>query len=170
MRLNKATTHAIRTLATCARADGELIKVSEIAGQLDLTQQNAFKIVHLLSRAGFVKAVRGRHNGVKLSKPAAEIRIGDVVTSMEALSYEKSGAADGELAAAADQLGLIDDAFAAFIAVLNRTTIDDMLKAERKPAGAPVRGKRAARKPAAKSAKSAKPAKAREARRSMPRS
>lgn len=143
MRLNKATTHAIRMLATCARTE-ELMKVSEIAARLDLSQQNAFKIVHLLSRAGFLKATRGRHGGVTLSQPAASIRVGDVVEAMEEMTFERAES-DSGAKQSSDRLGLIDDAFAAFVAVLNQTTVADMAKAERKaeqsaaPAG---RGKR----------------------------
>lgn len=168
MRLNKATTHAIRTLAACARADGELIKVSEIAERLDLSQQNAFKIVHLLSRAGFLKAMRGRYGGVKLSKPAAEIRIGDVVTAMEALTFERAEVSDGHVDSGVGQLDLIDDAFAAFVAVLNRTTVADMATADRKPAKpvkSSVRPKRAAGKAVSKPVKVVK---ARASRRSLP--
>lgn len=165
MRLNKATTHAIRTLAACARADGELIKVSEIAERLDLSQQNAFKIVHLLSRAGILKAMRGRYGGVKLSKPAAEIRIGDVVTAMEALTFERAEEADGHVDSGVGQLDLIDDAFAAFVAVLNRTTVADMATADRKPAKPAARPKRAAGKAVSKPVKVVK---ARASRRSLP--
>lgn len=164
MRLNKATTHAIRTLATCARSEAELIKVSEIAERLDLSQQNAFKIVHLLSRAGFLKAMRGRYGGVMLARPAADIRIGEVVTAMEAVNFERGDGSDG----GGDQLDLIDDAFDAFIAVLNRMTIADMAKIERKPARpAPRSSKRPASKPPTKTIKSGK---AREPRRSQVRS
>ena len=60
MRLTKTTSHAIRILIDCAQAGGELIKVAEISGRLEITPLNVFKIVHMLSRAGFIVAVRGR--------------------------------------------------------------------------------------------------------------
>ena len=89
MRLNKSTSHAVRILIDCAKAEGRLIKVAEISERLDITQQNAFKIVHLLSKAGFLSSVRGRHGGVRLARPAAKIRIGDVVRSIETLGQEE---------------------------------------------------------------------------------
>ena len=88
MRLNKSTSHAVRILIDCAKAEGRLIKVAEIAKRLDITQQNAFKIVHLLSKAGFLASVRGRHGGVRLARPAAKIRIGDVVRSIETMGRD----------------------------------------------------------------------------------
>ena len=84
MRLTKQTGHAMRILIDCAHAEGELVKVAEISARLGITKQNVFKIVHLLSRAGFISASRGPSGGVRLAKPAELIRIGDVVRSIEA--------------------------------------------------------------------------------------
>lgn len=166
MRLNKATTHAIRALVACAGRQGELLKVSELAGQLDLTQQNTFKIVHLLSRAGFLQAARGRHGGVRLSRPATEIRVGDVVRNMEELSFDGSGEPSAVVSGGA-RLGVIDDAFEAFLGVLNETTVADMAR-EAARSGKPA-GRGTAKASARPSRRSAKVAKARDARRSPAR-
>jgi Rrf2 family nitric oxide-sensitive transcriptional repressor len=121
MRLNKSTSHAVRILVDCAKADGRLIKVADIAERLDITQQNAFKIVHLLSKAQFLTSVRGRRGGVKLARPAAAIRIGDVVRSIETVGQEGSGKAErGSLNS------IVDDALEAFISVLDQHTLEDM--------------------------------------------
>jgi Rrf2 family nitric oxide-sensitive transcriptional repressor len=121
MRLNKSTSHAVRILIDCAKAEGRLIKVGEIAKRLDITQQNAFKIVHLLSKAGFLSSVRGRHGGVRLARPAVQIRIGDVVRSIETLGPEqKEAAGRGSLNR------IVDDALGAFISVLDQHTLEDM--------------------------------------------
>ena len=72
MRLTKSTSHAIRILIDCARADDRLVKVAELSQRLQITQQNAFKIVNLLARAGLIEAMRGRNGGVRLARPAKE--------------------------------------------------------------------------------------------------
>lgn len=136
MRLSKTTNYAIRILLDCALADPNLVKVAEISERRDITLQNTFKIVHLLSRAGFIRAVRGRHGGVRLAKPASEIRIGDVVRAMEILHLEierenEGSGAQGQLAAL-DQL--FDNALGAFISVLDEHTLEQMIKAQRKEA------------------------------------
>lgn len=147
MRLSKTTNYAIRILLDCAVADPNLVKVAEISERRDITLQNTFKIVHLLSRAGFIRAVRGRHGGVRLARPASEIRIGDVVRAMEILNLEvereerERTAAQGQLAAL-DQL--FDNALGAFISVLDEHTLDQMIKVQRKEAS----GARAKAKPA----------------------
>ena len=56
MRLTKSTGHAIRILIDCARAGDGLIKVAELSERLRITQQNVFKIVNLLARAGLIVA------------------------------------------------------------------------------------------------------------------
>lgn len=133
MRLSKTTTYAIRILLDCAAAAPDLVKVAEISERRDITLQNTFKIVHLLSRAGFLQAVRGRHGGVRLSRPAAEIRIGDVVRSMEMLRLEvESEEGTENQLAALDQL--FDNALDAFISVLDEHTLEQMSKAQRREA------------------------------------
>jgi len=135
MRLSKTTNYAIRILLDCAVAEPNLVKVAEISERRDITLQNTFKIVHLLSRAGFIRAVRGRHGGVRLSRLASEIRIGDVVRAMEMMNLEleteeATGAGPQRQLAALDQL--FDSALDAFISVLDEHTLEQMIKVQRK--------------------------------------
>ncbi len=121
MRLSKSTTNAILILIDCAQCKDELAKVGEIADRLDITQQNTFKIVHLLSRAGFLEAVRGRYGGVRLAMPASSMRIGQVVREMESRV-----SVSGEPSHAQRFDRLVDDALDAFIDVLDGYTLADM--------------------------------------------
>lgn len=149
MRLSKTTNYAIRILLDCAEAQPALVKVADISDRRDITLQNTFKIVHLLSRAGFLQAVRGRHGGVRLARPAPEIRIGDVVRAMETMQLEieetgERGSPESQLAAL-DQL--FDNALGAFISVLDEHTLDQMVKVQRKePAGARAKAKAPSRR------------------------
>jgi len=68
----------------CTRGEPRLVKVADLAAGLDLSMQNVFKIVHILSRAKLVACSRGRHGGVRLARPAEQIRLGDIVRAMEA--------------------------------------------------------------------------------------
>ncbi len=132
MRLNKSTSYAVRILIDCARAGDRLIKVADIAQRLDITQQNAFKIVHLLSRAGFLASVRGRNGGVRLARPATKIRVGDVVRAIEFTRID--GNQSGSHASLTQ---IVDDALEAFITVLDQHTLAEMAKASQ---GAPETG------------------------------
>ena len=95
MRLTKSTSHAIRILIDCARADARLVKVAELSERLQITPQNVFKIVNLLARARLIEAVRGRNGGVRLARPASAIRIGDVVRATEVTHVEIEEGAGG---------------------------------------------------------------------------
>ncbi|MGD9671397.1 MAG: Rrf2 family transcriptional regulator [Hyphomicrobiaceae bacterium] len=140
MKLNKATSHALRILTACARSEAELQKVAELAETLELTQQNTFKIVHLLSRAGFVEGERGRYGGVRLKLSADLIRVGDVVRAME-LAPDRDAAAG---AAESGHMQLFDAAFEAFVSVLNQTTIAEMARAQASQSGAEKKAKKRA--------------------------
>lgn len=157
MRLSKTTNYAIRILIDCAQAEGALVKVAEISERRDITLQNTFKIVHLLSRAGFLKATRGRHGGVQLARPATEIRIGEVVRAMETTPFEIEGeSAEGKAPGAQQQLAaldqLFDSALGAFISVLDEHTLAEMMKSRR------LGAEPAAKKQRARSRATAKPA------------
>jgi Rrf2 family nitric oxide-sensitive transcriptional repressor len=143
MRLTKSTSHAIRILIDCARAGDRLIKVAELSQQLDITQQNVFKIVNLLARAGLIEAVRGRNGGVRLARPASEIRIGDVVRASEVTQVEiEDGPAGRRRKPSGSVNRILDDALGAFIDVLDQHTLADM--AEGRPPAPPPPRRRAA--------------------------
>jgi len=135
MRLNKSTSHAVRILVHCAKSDDELVKVAEIARRLDITQQNTFKIVHLLTKGGFLGTVRGRNGGVRLARPAAKIRIGDIVRSIEL-----SGTDGMEPGQGTGLNEIVDDALEAFISVLDQHTLADMVNAGQPLADATATG------------------------------
>jgi Rrf2 family protein len=135
MRLTKQTGHAIRILIDCALAGDQLVKVADVSDRLGVTKQNVFKIVHILSHAGFLAAVRGPNGGVRLAKPATSIKIGDVVRSIEVTRVQVEGGNDptsndtdpGNINA------MFDDALTAFITVLDQHTLAEL--AVRSPTG-----------------------------------
>jgi Rrf2 family nitric oxide-sensitive transcriptional repressor len=141
MRLNKSTGDAIRILIACARAEGALVKVVDLSATLDITMQNVFKIVHILSRAGLTAAVRGRHGGIRLSRSADKIFIGDIVRAMEQTELAADAERQDEGApSAADVTRVLDDALEAFIAVLDRHSLADMVAREASQAAKPTAG------------------------------
>ncbi len=169
MRLTKQTNHAIRILVHCAGQRDQLLKVAEIAGDLDITQQNVFKIVHLLTRSGFLKAMRGRHGGVRLARPPVEIRIGDVVRATESTRM----AIDDDDATVSQKSRqpinhVFDSALEAFISVLDQHTLEDMAKGARVASPAPVRKSASRGSPLLKPLAAA-PSKSRTARQPSPK-
>lgn len=130
MRLTKSTSHAIRILIDCARASDGLIKVASLSARLDITPQNVFKIVSLLTKAGLLEAVRGRNGGVKLGRPADQIRIGDVVRATEVTHVEIEEGAPSGARSGHGVNRILDNALEAFIEVLDQHTIADMVRTQ----------------------------------------
>jgi Rrf2 family protein len=131
MRLTKSTSHAIRILIDCARASGGLTKVATLSERLGITQQNVFKIVNVLTKAGLVEAMRGRHGGVRLARPAGSIRIGDVVRATEVTHVEiEEGAPAAKRGRGHGVNRILDSALVAFIEVLDQHTIADMAQSQ----------------------------------------
>lgn len=129
MRLRKTTSYSVRILMECAAADGKLVTARDLAGRLDLTQLNIFKIIQMLSSAGFVEAVRGRHGGFKLARPAKEIRIGELVRTTEATEIALEAIEEG-VAKSRPLNALFDEALEAFIAVLDQHTLADLVRSQ----------------------------------------
>ncbi len=129
MRLTKSTGHAIRILIDCAGADDRLLKAAELSERLQITQQNVFKIVNLLAREGLIEAVRGRNGGVRLARPADQIRIGDVVRATEITHVEVADCAPVRKQKSRSGVNeILDDALGAFIDVLDQHTLADMVR------------------------------------------
>jgi Rrf2 family protein len=140
MRLTKSTSHAIRILIDCARADARLVKVAELSERLQITPQNVFKIVNLLARARLIEALRGRNGGVRLARPASTIRIGDVVRATEVTHVEiEDGGAGRKPKRSHGVNQILGDALGAFIEVLDQHTLADMAAGQHAETAAPRR-------------------------------
>lgn len=132
MRLTKLTGHALRILIDCSRSEGQLVKTAEISERLDITPKNVFKIVHILTHAGFIVTVRGPNGGIRLARPADQVRIGDVVRATETTDVEVGGAEAGAATNAVPSSinRVLDDALGAFISILDLHTLQDMTHAK----------------------------------------
>ena len=85
MKLTKHTDYAFRVLLYVAvKKQEELSTIKEITQAFDMSRDHVMKIVQKLSKAGFIKALRGKNGGIRLGRPANEIVITDVIILMEA--------------------------------------------------------------------------------------
>ncbi len=125
MRISKTTHNALQILIETAKLGTRLVKGAAIAHELGLTEQNTSKIVHLLSRGGFIKAVRGPQGGMTLAQNPDDIRVGDVVLAMERMTVEDRRQARGGFN------DLFDEALDAFVSVLNEHTLADVARSKR---------------------------------------
>lgn len=84
MKLTKHTDYAFRVLLYVAVKNNELSTIKEVTLAFDISRDHVMKIVQKLSKSGMLNAIRGKHGGIQLGRPANEIIIADVVMLMEA--------------------------------------------------------------------------------------
>jgi Rrf2 family nitric oxide-sensitive transcriptional repressor len=83
MRLTTLSDYALRVLMYAAAAGDRLITIEETAKAYNISRAHLMKVVNTLTRAGFIKGVRGRSGGFTLAKPAEEINLGAIVRTTE---------------------------------------------------------------------------------------
>ena len=83
MQLTSFSVYALRMLMYTHAAGGRLVTIEEIASAYGISRTHLMKVANTLTRAGFLTAIRGRTGGLKLGKPARDIRLGDVVRVTE---------------------------------------------------------------------------------------
>lgn len=130
MRLTRQTSYAVRTLMYCAINAPELSRVSEIAKAYGISELFLFKLIKPLVENGILETVRGRHGGIRLGRPAAEITLLDVVSITEenfalAECFE-GGDISCPLVAGCDFNSVLHEALNAFFDVLRSHTIADI--------------------------------------------
>lgn len=127
MRLTRYTDYAMRVLLYLGAQPEKVCAISEIARAYGISQNHLMKVAHDLGKAGYIEGVRGRSGGVRLAKPADEINVGDVVRQTEE-GFELVECGTCVIAPACGLTGALDEALAAFMAVLDRYTLSDLLK------------------------------------------
>lgn len=136
MRLTRYTDNALRCLTFLALRDGEPATVTEIAARMRMSEDHLFKVIARLAASGYVETQRGRGGGVRLSRAAEAIRIGDVVRATEE-SFALVECFDPDtntcpIAPACVLAGTLDRALTAFLAVLDEVTLADLVRHPRK--------------------------------------
>jgi Rrf2 family protein len=130
MRLTKQTNYAIRILMYCAANDGKLSQIPEIATAYNLSEAFLFKILKPIVKHGFAESIRGRNGGIRLAKPASDIKLSDVVRITEDnFAMADCFESDGTDCPLIDHCGLnsaLREALNAFFAVLDKYTIQDI--------------------------------------------
>ena len=127
MRLTLYTDYALRILIHLATHEERLCSVTEISDAFGASRNHMTKVANDLGRAGYVAAVRGRMGGLRLARPATEINLGEVVRHTEE-GFALADCANCVIAPACGLTGALDEALAAFMAVLDRYTLADLLK------------------------------------------
>ncbi|WP_407525255.1 Rrf2 family transcriptional regulator [Methylobacterium oryzisoli] len=130
MRLTRYTDYALRTLIYLGVHEPRQSSIAEIARAYGISENHLTKVVHQLGRLGLIRTIRGRGGGLRLALPPAEIVVGAVVRQTEEdLALVECFA--GHACAITPSCRLkraLGEALAAFLEVLDRTTLADLLE------------------------------------------
>jgi Rrf2 family nitric oxide-sensitive transcriptional repressor len=132
MRLTDFSDYSLRLLMYAAVRDGQRITIEEAAGLYGISRAHLMKVANQLTRAGFLKAVRGRSGGLQLGRAPERIRLGDVLRLTEpdfALVECFRGRNGCRLTPRCRLRGILGEALAAFTETLDRHTLADLLLA-----------------------------------------
>ena len=90
MKITAPEEYGLRCLLRLARAgDGQALTIPEIADAEKLSPPYVGKLLSLLRQAGFISSVRGRTGGYHLTRPAAEMRLGEVMRALSEPLFEE---------------------------------------------------------------------------------
>jgi Rrf2 family nitric oxide-sensitive transcriptional repressor len=134
MRLTQYTDYALRTLILLGLKGDALSTIAEIAQRYGISENHLMKLVHALGRMGYVETLRGRHGGLRLAKPPAEIGLGEVVRRTESdftlVECFDAGRNNCPIAGVCVLENVLAEALAQFMRVLDRYTLADLLAPE----------------------------------------
>jgi Rrf2 family transcriptional regulator, nitric oxide-sensitive transcriptional repressor len=126
MRLTHYTDFALRVLLYLGAHPDRLCPISEIAQAYGISQNHLVKVAHDLGKGGYVAGIRGRFGGIRLARPAEAINVGAVVRHTED-DFQLADCGSCLIAPACGLSRALDEAMAAFMAVLDRYTLADLL-------------------------------------------
>ena len=90
MQLNNTSQYAIRILSLIANKNTQqLCSAKELAQILSIPYKFLSKIMTELVKADFILSIRGREGGYKLSRPASEISIMDILNNFNEFIEQK---------------------------------------------------------------------------------
>ncbi len=130
MRLTLYSDYCLRVLIYLGLKDGELATIREIAERYEISRNHLMKVVYELNRLGYIETLRGKHGGMRLNQPPEEIGLGALIrqTENDMQLVECFGTENRcRLTGACTLQSVLDEALRAFLEVLDRYTLADLL-------------------------------------------
>ena len=130
MRLTNFSDYALRVLMYAAVRSDRLITIEETAEVYGISRAHLMKVANQLTRAGFLKATRGRTGGLALAKRPEKIRLSDVIRATEpdfALVECFTPENNCLITPRCRLKGVLREALNAFVATLDRYTLADLI-------------------------------------------
>lgn len=137
MRLTLYTDYSLRTLIYLGtKEDNQLSTIQEISDAYNISKNHLMKITHQLGQLGYIETIRGRGGGIRLAIDPKTITLGEIVRQTEE-DFHLVECFDKEnnlckIAPACQLKGVLYEALEAYLAVLDRYSLEDFLHSKEK--------------------------------------
>ncbi len=133
MRITSHTDYALRTLIYLAAQRPEKpVPTGEVAKTYGISLNHLLKVINDLRARGYITVARGKGGGIALARNPEDIRVGQVVVDMEPdfrlVECFDPGRSKCCIGSACALRGQIQKALRAFIDVLNKQTLEDIVR------------------------------------------
>lgn len=132
MRMTFHTDYALRMLIYLAMRPSHACTVGDVADAYGLSRNHLLKVTLNLRKLGLIATARGRHGGIRIAKPAEEINIGALVRATEEdfalVECLQGGGGACAISPSCRLKGIFGEALAAYLAVLEKYTLADIVR------------------------------------------
>ncbi len=132
MRLTLYTDYSLRVLLYLAAVPEEPSSIKEVADTYKISRNHLHKIVHDLSRHGYIRTTRGRHGGILLGKKPESIVLGELVRFTEPdfriLECLDKSTSECPIDSVCAMRHILITALEAFLKTLDRYTLADLVE------------------------------------------
>lgn len=130
MQLTLFSDYSLRLMMYVAVSNGQRVTIEEAANAYDISRAHLMKVAQFLVREGFLEATRGRTGGLSLAQRAEEISLGSLVKATETgFDIVECFSEEGrcKIGQVCRLRGVLGEAMQAFLQVLDRYTLADMV-------------------------------------------
>jgi len=128
--------YSLRVLLYLAARPGGLVSTQEVSEAYGISKNHLVRVVQALGKEGFIEVRPGRAGGITLARQPAEISLGQVfrITEPDFHLVECFNKDENTcpIAPACGLKGVLYEARAAFLAVLDKYTLADVMKRSRR--------------------------------------
>lgn len=132
MKLTIYTDYSLRVLLYLASKPDVTATITEITEYYDISRNHLVKVVHNLGIHEFIITSRGKNGGIRLARPAEEIRLSDVVRKtepdMDLLECFNPKTDNCVISPTCRLKSMLYEGRSAFMAVLEKNTLADAAK------------------------------------------
>ena len=132
MRMTLHTDYALRMLIYVATRRDGTCTVNDVAQAYNLSRTHLLKVAQTLRDLELVETTRGRAGGIRLARPPEAIAIGALVRATEEefslAECMQAGGRPCAISPACRLKGVLHEALSAFLAVLDKYTLADIVQ------------------------------------------